>query len=165
MARRKSDAEVGPLGVWAYDTRVLLGLSDQQVATRADVGKVYIRKIEGGSEPNPSRRVIREMARYFREEGERQRIPVDDPPAGFMADPGDGATTPGLADLITAQTEAIDRQTAMLERVLTVLTAASDPQVVAAIQRALVATEGWPPEGVPNTSEHPLAGVGSGRVP
>lgn len=85
MARRKTDAEVGVLGVWAYDTRTLLSLSDAQVADRAGVGWQHIRKIEGGSERNPSRRVVREMSRYFREIGERQGIPVDDPPGAYLS--------------------------------------------------------------------------------
>jgi transcriptional regulator with XRE-family HTH domain len=85
MAVRKPDAEVGPLGVWAYNTRMLLELSDVQVAERAGVVKATIRKIEGGSNKSPSRRLVFEMYRYFREVGERQDLPVE-PPPGYLGE-------------------------------------------------------------------------------
>ena len=95
MARVLTDAERGPLGAWAYNTRTLLQVSDVQVAERAGVSAPTIRKVEGGKS-KPSARLLFEMARYYREVGERQRLPVE-PPPGVTAE----ATTPP-GDLATA---------------------------------------------------------------
>jgi len=87
MAVRKPDSEVGPLGVWAYDTARLLGITPAQIAERAGVTEPTIRKIEGGSNKTPSRRVVFEMARYFREVGLAQNVHVDDPPGDWAVKP------------------------------------------------------------------------------
>lgn len=130
MAARKPDAEVGPLGVWAYDTARLLGVSPAQVAERADVTEVTIRKIEGGSNLKPSKRLVRAMYDYFREIGEREGKPVE-PPPGYLGELPVAAPA-DIATLITAQTEAIKQNTAMLERVLLLLAPNEpDPELVA----------------------------------
>lgn len=130
MATRKPDSEVGPLGVWAYDTARLLGLSAEQVAQRAGVTEPTIRKIEGGSNRHPSRRVVYEMARYFREVAAQQGVAITDPPMADQA--GSGIVTdPGSAELIAALTALVEELRAerreradLLERVGALETAA-----------------------------------------
>jgi len=73
MARRKSDAEVGTFGVWAYNTRDLLDLSVEQVT--GDKGapgllpQAYnpatLRKIEGGSTKLPPVRIWRDLGTLY----------------------------------------------------------------------------------------------------
>lgn len=120
MAVRKSDAEVGPLGVWAYDTARFLVLSPAQVAARAGVKEATIRKIEGGSNRKPSRRLVYEMARYFREVAAEQGVTVDDPPGDWAAKPRI-VTDPGLAALLARlddQATAINALAAQVERLV-----------------------------------------------
>jgi hypothetical protein len=110
MAARKPDSEVGSLGVWAYDTARFLSLSPAQVAARAGVKEPTIRKVEGGSNKTPSRRLIYEMYQYFKEVGEQQGLPVE-PPPGYLGELAPPTNQDALVD-------AIDRQTAMLKAVL-----------------------------------------------
>lgn len=84
------------LGAWAYAAMVDLGLSDEQIAERADTSAGHIRKIMGGSEREPSARVLRAMYRYFQEVGAERGIPIDKPP-GLDMDPARGNDTSSLA--------------------------------------------------------------------
>lgn len=110
MARRKPDSQVGPLGVWAYDTARLLGRSSEQVAAAVKVSPVTIRKIEGGSNKSPSADLVRRMYDYFRQLAEDQHLLIDPPPG---------------VDLLRASAEndpvaaAIDRQTEVITRAMT----------------------------------------------
>lgn len=115
MAARKPDAEVGPLGVWAYDTREELGLSAAQVAARAGVTEPTIRKVEGGSNRTPSKRLVRDMYDYFREIGERDGKPVE-PPPGFLGElPAAAAPDQSaLVGALNAQTAAISELVGLL---------------------------------------------------
>lgn len=112
MAARKPDSEVGPLGVWAYNTRVLLELSDEQAGRAAKVTKATIRKIEGGSTKNPSARLLHDLYKFYKAEGERLDRPVEEPPgyrSAPVADPAD------VAQAIRDQTVVLTRLAAALE--------------------------------------------------
>lgn len=83
MAVRKPDAEVGPLGVWAYNTSRSLDLSAEQVAHRVGVSGPYVRKIEGGSQRRPSRALVEAMDNYFREVAAERNRTVAGPPGDW----------------------------------------------------------------------------------
>lgn len=85
-----------------------LGLSDQQIAASADVSTGTIRKIMGGSEREPSARLLRAIYRYFQEVAAERGIPLDKPPGLDFATPSAVATDPLLAAL-AAQTAAINK--------------------------------------------------------
>lgn len=116
-ASRKTDAQRGELGVWAYNTMVDLGLSDVQIASEVGASAATIRKIMGGSERHPSARLLRAIHRYFvRVGGEADPpIPIDRPPGlSSMESPG-GATAPGLSDLTDALVAQAETFAKMLE--------------------------------------------------
>jgi hypothetical protein len=100
-APRKTGAERGPLGAWAYGTRTLIDISVEDAARAAGVTPPTLRKIEGGSNRAPARRVVWDLWQYLDERGTEQRIPVPPPPA-----PWDGAVSPAAPsshdDLATA---------------------------------------------------------------
>lgn len=114
-ARRKTDAERGPLGAWAYNAMVDLGLSDEQIAARVEASSATVRKIAGGSERHPSARLLRAMHRYFMEVGAAATppIPIDRPPGlepddNMAGAAGDTLTVPAsLLTALAAQTAAI----------------------------------------------------------
>lgn len=83
MAVRKPDAEVGPLGVWAYNTSRSLDLSAEQVAHRVGASASYIRKIEGGSQRRPGRALVEAMDNYFREVAAERNRTVAGPPGDW----------------------------------------------------------------------------------
>ena len=66
MARRKSDAEVGILGVWAYNTRDALDLSVEEAvaALPTTYHPATLRKVEGGS-ARPGTRMWRELGNLY----------------------------------------------------------------------------------------------------
>lgn len=109
---RKTDAERGPLGAWAYNTRTLLQASPEDAAAAAGITYPTLRKIEGGSERFPARRVVWDLWRHFQRLGGAQDIPVEDPPVEWKIAPTT-ATTPydpvanDLAAAITALTNEL----------------------------------------------------------
>lgn len=157
VATRKPDSEVGPLGVWAYDTARLLGLTPEQVAVRAGVTEPTIRKIEGGSNRNPSRRVVYEMARYFREVAAIQGVAIADPPGAYMAGTGGGDTLSVPADLYTRMdnlyelVERLVKQNAELMARLLPAPSAIEERAAAALADLESAEEREPTQ---NTSPH-----------
>lgn len=115
-ASRKTDAERGPLGAWSYNTMVELGLSAEQIAMRAGKSAGHIRKIMGGSERDPSARVLRSIHHYFMEVGAAADppIPVDRPP-GLEPDDNRAGTegdTPAVPAAYLARIDALIAQMA-----------------------------------------------------
>jgi hypothetical protein len=118
MARRKSNAEVGVFGVWAYDTRDALALSVEQVT--GDKGgrtgllpntysPATLRKIEGGSTKRPGRRMWRELRDLYARLAAERGIDIEPQPP---LDPEPQPVVAGDTALIVA---AIDRLTAAVE--------------------------------------------------
>lgn len=81
MARRKSPAEVGPLGVWAYDTRDALDLSVEAAvaALPTQYHPATLRKVEGGS-ARPGTRMWRELANLYTKVAAAKGIAIDPQP-------------------------------------------------------------------------------------
>ena len=138
MAAKKSDAEKGPLGAWAYHTRLLLQASSVDAATAAGIKDTYLRKIEGGSQREPARRTVFDLWQFYRRLGQAQSVPVEYPPPEWRGAPtlvqiapaGDLATaiTALVAELQLWRTEDRGR-IAKLEATVEVLAArALDPQ-------------------------------------
>lgn len=101
MAARKTDAERGPLGAWAYRTRDLLDLSVETVAATLGASAATIRKIEGGSNAKPSARMLRDLYAVYLHEAESRPRPVAiEPPPGLSAETPPSVA--GAGDLATA---------------------------------------------------------------
>jgi hypothetical protein len=81
MARRKSAAEVGPLSVWAYDTRDALDLSVEAVvaALPTTYHPATLRKVEGGS-ARPGTRMWRELGWLYTERAAERGIDIEPQP-------------------------------------------------------------------------------------
>lgn len=81
MARRKSDAEVGPLGVWAYNTRDALDLSVEAViaALPTTYNPATLRKVEGGSS-RPGSRMWRELRTLYTRMADERAVAIEDQP-------------------------------------------------------------------------------------
>jgi hypothetical protein len=114
MARRKSDAEVGPLGVWAYDTRELLDLKVEAViaALPTTYHPATLRKVEGGS-ARPGRRMWRELAAFYVRIALEKGIQLDPQPRLDPEPAGATETADPLIRALMAQTAAIS---ALVER-------------------------------------------------
>jgi transcriptional regulator with XRE-family HTH domain len=123
MAARKTPAEKGPLGWWATATRESLGVSTEQVAHAAGISDSTYRKIEGGSNREPSRRAVRDIYRYFLRLGREQGEPIEEPPGYDVtaAELPSGAAANGdavaaaILEAARITAEATDRNTAALE--------------------------------------------------
>lgn len=102
MARRKSDAERGPLGAWAYNTRDLIGLSVAEVLKRlpTQYSEPTLRKIEGGSS-KPGRRMWREMRTLYQEVAAAADIVIDYQPQ-LEPEPDHAPPSPDLAAALMA---------------------------------------------------------------
>jgi transcriptional regulator with XRE-family HTH domain len=131
MTARKTDAERGPLGAWAFNTRELLDMTAEAVAAIVSVHPGTVRKIEGGSNRTPSAHLLRSLHQVYMREGEAQRIAVA-PPPGMRAEEQTAPEPADLADAIRAQTRAIELQTAVLEKVLLALSGGQIPPGLAA---------------------------------
>jgi hypothetical protein len=109
MARRKTDAEVGPLGVWAYNTRVTLDLSVEGViaALPTDYHPATLRKIEGGSAP-PGSRMWRELWNLYSRLAEEGGVPIDPQPRLRPEAPEATETPDALVAALRDQTAAIN---------------------------------------------------------
>ncbi len=108
MARRKSDAEVGPLGVWAYNTRDALDLSVEAViaALPTTYSTATLRKVEGGSS-RPGVRMWRELANLYTALAAEKGVDIESQPR-LGPEPAEATQTPdALVLALVAQTEAI----------------------------------------------------------
>ncbi len=112
MARRKSAADVGPLGNWAYDTRDRLDMSVEAVvaALPTTYNPATLRKVEGGSS-KPGKRMWRELHDLYTRVGTDRGVTLDAQPALGEA----AATSPDLAAAIRDQTAAINALVARLD--------------------------------------------------
>jgi transcriptional regulator with XRE-family HTH domain len=123
MAARKTPAEKGPLGWWATATRESLGVSTEQVAHAAGISDSTYRKIEGGSNREPSRRAVRDIYRYFLRLGREQGEPIEEPPGYDVtaAELPSGAAANGdavaaaILEAARITAEATDRNTAQMK--------------------------------------------------
>jgi transcriptional regulator with XRE-family HTH domain len=120
-----------PTQLWIADNRKRLGLTPHDLAVLTGVTDDTARAWE--SRGKPSEDALRLLEQRF---GQPRPSDATDLPSG------------DLATLIRAQTEAIDRQTAMLERVLTLLAGRqgatgdeTEAAVAEALQRTPAATE------------------------
>lgn len=104
MAARKTDADRGPLGAWAYRTRDLLDLSSEAVAAALGVHDGTIRKIEGGSNREPSAHLLRALYGFYLERAETRERPLAiEPPPGLLPEanqPVESDLTSALRDLV-----------------------------------------------------------------
>lgn len=163
MAVRKPDSEVGPLGVWLYDTTRLVGLSPEQVAKHVGVSSSHVRKIEGGSLRDPSKRLISDIYDYLREVGESQGKPVEKPP-GYLGE------LPVVSQRDDALVQAIRDNTAMMKKLFEALIARlpePPPEVLDEIDDEEDVLEQerqtmTPPRSI--VPEHPVEGRDTGRL-
>jgi len=151
-APRKTPAERGPVGWWGYETMVTLGLSDAQIADRAGVGAATIRKWMGSPKGSIAAAPRQAIYRYFREVSEEKRIPINEPPDGFMSSvstSGNGSTlTPevgALIEALAAQAAAINAQTAAMTELVAELRALRgsepEPPIVGRARAAVAAVD------------------------
>jgi hypothetical protein len=108
MARRKSPAEVGPLGVWAYDTRDALDLSVEAVvaALPTTYHPATLRKVEGGS-ARPGTRMWRELGNLYAKRAAELGVAIDPQPRLAPEPAGSTETPDSLVMALIAQTAAI----------------------------------------------------------
>jgi transcriptional regulator with XRE-family HTH domain len=120
VTARKTDAERGPLGAWAYRTRDLLDLTVEVVAERIAASPATLRKIEGGSNTKPSARMLRDLyAVYLRAAEDRPRPIAIEPPPGMS--PEAPSASVGLDALVTVfarQAEALEEQNTVMREQL-----------------------------------------------
>lgn len=110
MATRKPDAEVGPIGVWAYNARTSFKdeagreLQPQEVAPLlpSRPNPATIRKIESNPNYHPED-MVRELFAYYRMLGEQRGIYIPQPPLGQASAP-----TGDLATAIVALTKELE---------------------------------------------------------
>lgn len=115
MARRKSPAEVGPLGVWAYDSRDALDLSVEAVvaALPTTYHPATLRKVEGGS-ARPGTRMWRELGNLYAKVAAEKGVALDPQPR-LTPEPLEPTETPdALVAALQAQTAAISELVAAL---------------------------------------------------
>ena len=145
MAAKKSDAEKGPLGAWAYGTRDLLDASPEDAAAAAGISYATLRKIEGGSTRAPARRTVYALWQHYRRIGLAKGMPVEDPPAEWRQTVPLPAPTTDLAGAITALTAELRAWREDDRRRLDTLWDAT-VWLLRAIR---------PPEGAPTSAERP----------
>jgi hypothetical protein len=94
MARRKSDAEVGTLGVWAYNTRDALDLSVEEAVAALPTAyhPATLRKVEGGS-ARPGTRMWRELDRLYARVAQEKGIDIEPQPR-LRPEPPQATETP-----------------------------------------------------------------------
>lgn len=142
MARRKSDAERGPLGAWAYNTRDLLSLSVPDVLARlpSTYTEPTLRKVEGGS-ARPGRRMWRELRTLYQQVASDAGMTIDFQPPLDPEPEHAGPPEPDLAAALTALTQELtavrEERRAWMRGVVAVLRAYDDGQVPEALLDAL----------------------------
>lgn len=148
MTARKTDAERGPLGAWAYRTRDLLDLTPEAVGTIVGASPATIRKIEGGSNPHPSSRLLRDLyAAYLHAAEDRPRPIAIEPPPGMVPEAPVPASLDALAAVFARQAQALEDQNAIMREqlaemrrqsaILASLALGSDAPQVASMQEQL----------------------------
>jgi transcriptional regulator with XRE-family HTH domain len=101
-------AQRGPLGLWLYESREeKLGLTREQVAAAIGVNAATVTRAERPKGVAPDTRAS--IARFYQREAANRGIELGEPPLPAEAAPAEQS----------ALAAAIDRQTAMLEAVLT----------------------------------------------
>ena len=116
MARRKSDAEVGTLGVWAYNTRDALDLSVEEAvaALPTTYHPATLRKVEGGS-ARPGTRMWRELGSLYARIAAEKGIDLEPQPR-LRPEPLETTETPDtLVGALAIQTAAINGLVAKLD--------------------------------------------------
>lgn len=88
---RNRDEDKTPVGLWMRDTRVLLELTVPEIAHRSGYSESALRKVEGGSNREPSRALIDAVMRVFREVGAEKGRAVSEPPGYGSERPSDVA--------------------------------------------------------------------------
>lgn len=119
MATRKPDAEVGPIGVWAYSARTSLKGSDGGELQPEEVAPLLpkpphpatIRRIESNPTYNPEK-MVRDLYVIYRRMGEEQGVFVPPPPLGQSS-----STPTDQSALINA----LDRQSQVMEALVILL--------------------------------------------
>lgn len=151
MARRKSDAERGPFGAWAYNTRTALDLSVEAViaALPTTYHPATLRKAEGGTVP-PGTRMWRELGNLYLKRAEERHVPIDPQPRMGPEPAGATESTDALVAALTAQTEAINALVGRLD-VLTAgqVTSAGEMMRALGILGGRLAPRGRRPEAAP----------------
>lgn len=156
MARRKTGAERGPFGAWAYNTRDALDLSVEAIvaALPTHYHPATLRKVEGGGgalrTPPPSR-MWRELSNLYSRLADEQKLAIDPQPRLGPEPPGAAQSPDPLIVALTAQTTAI---TALVGEMR--LARERDQDAAAAILRAAEALRSLP---------RPAAGGGSTKRP
>jgi hypothetical protein len=101
MARRKTDAERGPFGAWAYNTRVLLDRSVEEIVSMLPTTyhPATLRKVEGGTPTGsrPPARMWRELGALYAKLAKAGNTDIDAQPR-LNPEPADGEP----ADLASA---------------------------------------------------------------
>lgn len=113
-APRKTDEERGRLGAWLYQAMDFLDVSDAQVAIAVGASAVTIRKIAGGSNRNPSPRLLWDIHQMLAAVAAEKKKPLSDPPGLPTASP---RMVPDQSDLA----RAIEANTEMLKQLLDAL--------------------------------------------
>lgn len=103
-ASRKTDAERGPLGAWLYNAAVLLDLSAEDIAEAVGTSSPTIRKVMGGSNRQPGRRLLWDINAFMEAKSQERGRPVERAPGLGREALGQGSDGPDLAALITALT-------------------------------------------------------------
>lgn len=115
MARRKNDAERGPFGAWAYNTRTALDLKVEAViaALPTTYHPATLRKAEGGTVP-PGLRMWRELGNLYMKRADERHVPIDAQPRMRPEPAGTTESPDALVAALTAQTEAINALVGLL---------------------------------------------------
>ena len=160
MARRKTDAERGRFGAWAYSTRDALGLSPEQVMSMLPTHyhPATLRKIEGGSTPIPPRRIWRELDNLYATLADERHVPIDAQPSIAPQPTGTTDSADPLVSALLRQTEAIEALVAELR-----LSRAEQIESTDALLRAMAAVVGGPAPGGTSADSEPAAHAGTGR--
>lgn len=153
MARRKSDAEVGPLGVWAYNTRDRLDVSVEEViaALPTTYHPATLRKVEGGS-AQPGSRMWRELGELYGRLAAERTIVLEPQPRLRPAAANDDPI--GMADLVRAINDLVTEMRLARER---------DQDAAAAMVRAAEALLSAQRPGGASASTSPDAPLATGR--
>jgi hypothetical protein len=105
VSRNPDDGKTA-IALWMVRTRKDLGATVEAIAKEADYSVSALRKVEGGSNPKPSRGLVNAVFRVFRRLGAEKGIAVLEPPGT-----NETATPEGMAALVAGIERAIDRQT------------------------------------------------------